>query len=664
MILLILSALAGGLLSYIHYFWKSTRDPALYLPAFLRFLSIFLLLTLLINPSYYRKEKTKVKPGLQVLLDGSKSMALSGADEAARSLVERLRAQPRINESFDVEYFVFGNELRLLDTLSFLDNQTNLDLALSGLDRISSSATAPVILISDGIQTVGKDYRYAQIAQKVFPVITGDTVMRTDLEVALVNANSYVTLGNTFEAEVFVNYTGSEGLNTELLLEENEVIIGRKTLDFSGSATSQQVVFEIEAKEEGRKLYKVRIPVLSKEAEKLNNQKTFEVEVLSDKTEIALIYAFPHPDLGTIRQSLESQEMKRVDLIPISEWKEKEEHEVFLIYQPDQRFDQLFSYLQKTNKNYFLITGPSADWDFLNRTLPGLNKENSLLTEEFRPVFSDEFQPFHVEDLGFSDFPALTSNLGRVHFETQHHPILRQSVNGIATGNPMLTVYEEEGGRRVALFGENIWKWRLFVFQRDQDFQAFDRFLGSLVRYLYLSDKGSELDLIYDRTTFEDQDLRIRARKYDSNLRPDLSSPLEFRLDKGDRSLPMYVNRNLYEVRPGKLEPGLHEFEVVDLGTGKSRSGKFEVLPFSAEQMTTRADVAGLSYLAGQTGGKFFYPSQVEELFGLLLEDPDLKTVERIEKRRVSLIDQKWLFALIVISLSLEWIIRKYRGLV
>ena len=356
--------------------------------------------------------------------------------------------------------------------------------------------------------------------------------------------------------------------------------------------------------------------------------------------------------------------MKKVELMPIDEWVEKEGYEIYLVYQPDRRFEQLFSHLKREKKNYFLFAGAATDWDFLNGALTEMQKENSMLAEEFVPVFSDEFQPFHVEDIGFADFPSLTSDLGRIEFQVKHHPILRESVNGIPTGNPMLTVYDEEGSRRVALFGENIWKWRLFTFQRDQDFQSFDRFLGTLLRYLYLSRKGSDLELIYDRTTYEDQDLRIRARKYDSNLRPDLSSALELRMDGGEKALPMYLNRNLYEVRPGTLEPGEHEFEVVDLGTGARRTGRFEVLPFSAEQMSTQADVEGLAYLAEHTGGTSFYPSQEEELFRLLLDTPDFKALEKIERRRVSLIDQKWLFALIVISLSVEWIIRKYRGLV
>jgi hypothetical protein len=114
----------------------------------------------------------------------------------------------------------------------------------------------------------------------------------------------------------------------------------------------------------------------------------------------------------------------------------------------------------------------------------------------------------------------------------------------------------------------------------------------------------------------------------------------------------------------GNLLPGEHEFRVTDVSTGVSQRGRFEILPYSAEQMTLTADIAGMNYLSEQTGGQSFYPTQIENLKRTLLEDPDFKPVEKVERKRISLVDQKWLLALIVLSLSIEWIIRKYRGLV
>lgn len=664
-ILLILSAIASGSLSYFQYFYKKELNSALILPSIFRFLSLFGLLVLLINPKYETRQYTVVKPGLLVALDGSKSIQLAGADTVASNVMARLRDDVDLADRFDPDYFIFGQSLRLLDSLSYSDTQTDIDQALKQLDELSASKTAPIVLVSDGVQTYGKNYAYTRTGQKVFPVIVGDTIGKSNLEISLVNANSYASLGNAFEAEVFVNYSGTAPVNSELIIEHKGDIIAQKAIGFSEANRSQKVKFEIQAAEEGRQLYKARINPAIDEKEVLDNQRFFEVEVMDEKTEIAVVFSFPHPDLGMIRQSLENLEKKSVDLIPISEWDDQvEEYSVYVVYQPDARFKELFSYLDKTKRNYLLVTGASTDWSFLSQVVPQMEKEYSSLTEEFFPVFAEDFQSFYAEDIGFSEFPSLTSTLGSVRFNVRHSPILRQAINGIRTEQPLMTAFEVEEGRRIVLFGENIWKWRLYAYQRDNEFQRFDRFMGSIFQYLQLSANNRELELIYEKSAYDDQDISIKARKYDSNLNLDLSSALELRIDQGQKAYPMFVNRSFYEVLLPDLEPGEHSFEVKDLSSGAIRKGRFEVLPYSAEQMKSTADVAGLKYLAEQSNGQVFYPSQTRELKQALLEDPDFKPVERVERKKISLIDQKWLLALIVLSLSLEWIIRKYRGLI
>jgi len=663
--LLVLSALASGLLSYYQYFFRKGFEQSLLLPAFFRFIAIFCLLLLLINPNYQSRQSVLVKPGLLVAWDASRSMTLSGAGTQVKEVIDKIRDNKELNEQFAIQYFGFGESLRLGDSLSFSSGQTDIDRALKQLNQLSSSQTSPIVLVSDGIQTVGRNYAFANIDQRVFPIVVGDTVQKNDLEISQVNANAYVTMGNLFEVEVFVAFSGEGSTISELRIEEKGQVIGRKSLKFSENDRSQRITFEIPSDEPGQHLYRVLLTPFPNELETLNNQKSFEVEVVNSQMEIAVIYAFAHPDLGMIKQSLEREKKKSVRLLPISEWNpEENEFAVHILHQPDSRFSDLFSYLKDTGKNYFLMAGTSSDWNFLNSVQESFRKRETLLSEDAYPVFADEFQSFYQEDLGFQDFPSLRVNLGEVDFRISQEPLLWQSINGIEPGQPLLTVYEEEGARRVVLFGEGIWKWRAFVFQRDQKFERFDRFFDALIQYLYLTERKQSLELFYDKTNFDDQRVRIQARKYDSNLNLDLSTPLELRLDGEDQAYPMYVNNGYYEVQLNDLDPGNYSFRIADPSTGASRSGSFVVVPYSAEQMSLTSDVSSLTYLAEKTGGQEFYPSQVEEAIAYLIDQPDFKPVEKIEKKLISGIDQKWLLALIVLSLSIEWIIRKYRGLV
>ena len=663
--LLVLSALASGLLSYYQYFFKKEFERFLLLPAFFRFIAIFCLLLLLINPRYQSKQSVIVKPELLVAWDASRSMGFSGAEVQVKEVIDKFHDNRELNDQFEIQYFGFGESLRLGDSLSFSSGQTDIDRALKQLNQLSSSDASSIVLVSDGIQTVGRNYAYAGIDRMVFPIIVGDTVQKNDLEISQVNANAYVTMGNLFEVEAFVTFSGKGSAKTELRLEKEGQLIDRKSLKFNEKNRSQRVKFELPSDEPGQHMYRIHLIPFPNELETLNNQEFFEVEVVNSQMEIAVIYAFAHPDLGMIKQSLEREKRKEVKLIHISEWSpEDNEFSVHILYQPDDRFRELFSYLKDAGKNYFLIAGASSDWNFLNSVQESFRKREMMLSEEAYPVFAEEFQSFYQEDPGFQDFPSLRVNLGEVDFKVSQEPVLWQSINGIESGQPMLTVYQEEGARRVALFGEGIWKWRAFVFQRDQKFERFDRFFDALIQYLYLTERKQTLELFYDKTNFDDQRVVIQARKYDSNLNLDLSAPLELRLDGVDQAYPMYVNNGYYEIQLGDLDPGHYTFGIEDPSTGAMRSGNFEVVSYSAEQMTLTSDVSSMTYLAEKTEGKVFYPSQMEEAFAYLIDQPDFKPVEKIEKKLISGIDQKWLLALIVLSLSIEWIIRKYRGLV
>jgi hypothetical protein len=71
-----------------------------------------------------------------------------------------------------------------------------------------------------------------------------------------------------------------------------------------------------------------------------------------------------------------------------------------------------------------------------------------------------------------------------------------------------------------------------------------------------------------------------------------------------------------------------------------------------------------LSLLALNSGGKLYYQDQFDTLKTELLENPRFQTIEKVRTNLISLIDWRWLLGLIVLSLTLEWLLRKYRGMI
>ena len=81
------------------------------------------------------------------------------------------------------------------------------------------------------------------------------------------------------------------------------------------------------------------------------------------------------------------------------------------------------------------------------------------------------------------------------------------------------------------------------------------------------------------------------------------------------------------------------------------------------EKQFVNPDVAKLQQLANQNNGTLIFPNQMEALIQKLLQKNTYLPVEKTIIKNSPLIDFLWLLIIIVVSLSTEWFIRKYNGL-
>src|SRR5690606_14236659 len=100
-----------------------------------------------------------------------------------------LQESERLNNRFQIDSYRFGRDVQQLDSLDFSELQTNISKALQSIDEVYRNAIAPVVLISDGNQTVGTDYQFLakQLEQSLFPVVLGDSITYTDLYLSQLN---------------------------------------------------------------------------------------------------------------------------------------------------------------------------------------------------------------------------------------------------------------------------------------------------------------------------------------------------------------------------------------------------------------------------------------------------------------------------------------------
>ena len=176
LLLLVSILIAAGVSFYQYYYKVKSRTKVTLLLAFLRFITVFGLLLLLINPIVSRKTIETIKTPLPIVIDNSASIADLKADKVAMELFDKLKDNSALADKFEVQTYQFDEEFLPSDTINFKGKQSNLDVVAKNLKSIYKNQTFPTVLISDGNQTSGEDYVFTFDAQnKVYPLVVGDT---------------------------------------------------------------------------------------------------------------------------------------------------------------------------------------------------------------------------------------------------------------------------------------------------------------------------------------------------------------------------------------------------------------------------------------------------------------------------------------------------------
>ncbi len=667
-ILAFIIALVVALYQYLYKTKKKHKKSFFF--AFLRFLSVFALLVLLINPTFKKHIYFVEKPTLVVAIDNSKSIKYLKNDQEVSTFIEQVKSDPNLNDRFSIVYYSFSSTLSDSLSLSFDQKQTNISKTLQDLDQIYKNSIAPTLLVTDGNQTYGKDYQYSskRYKQSIYPVIVGDTTTVTDTKIQQLNVNRYAYLKNKFPVEVILNYSGNQSVGTRFEIKSGNNTVYSQDVSFSDENNSVVVNLTLPASNAGVVQYNARLVPLSNEKNTVNNNKAFAVEVIDQKTNVLLVSDILHPDLGAIKKSIESNERRSVVMSKPSDEKNLEDYQMVVLYQPNSRFRELYKNLSSQRKNYFTITGAETDWIFLNAIQKKYAHEITRQTEYYLPRFNSNYGTFLFDDIGFQNYPPLIGTFGEVIINTNYDPLLYRTISNIETEEPLLITIEENGIREAVLFGNGLWRWRAQNYLDTQNFESFDDFFSKIIQYLASTKRKSRLNTISESFYYGNANIKIKAeyftKNYEFDRRGNLRIVTKNKETEATQTVPMILKNNSYEVDLSNLSPGNYDYTVTVIGENISRSGSFTVLEYDVEQQFLNADVTKLKQVATNTNGNVYSLDQRNILFKNLIEDQRYQTIQKSKENVVSLIDWKYLLAIVILLLAVEWFARKYNGLI
>ena len=661
---LVLSSLFG----YFLYYYR-VKQPAKInlLLAIIRSLVFFLVLILLVNPSITRKVLSSQKTKLSVLVDNSSSIKFFKKDSLITHILGSLKNDKKLNDNFKINYYSFGSSFKLIDTFSFDEYQTDISVPLERISKLQNNTIHPIILISDGNQTIGNDYQYTSINDPVFPIVVGDTSMNNDVRISQINVNRYSFINNKFPIETILQYEGIKPVKLRYSIENNGKVIFSKLLNFSEKNNSQILRNYIKATQEGLNLFKSKIEYLKNEKNIVNNSKIFQVDVINKQSQILIVSSFYHPDLGALKKAIESDKQRKVSIKIIgNDDIQINDYQLIVLYQPTKEFDSLLNQLNSNKSSFFMITGSKTDWSYINNKSLGINKKYINQLEKYTPVFNTSFLTFSQKNIGFENYPPLSDYFGEVLISIPHQTLLFQNINGYLSQMPLLINSNENNQKKVFLFGEGIWKWRSSSFQTYNTFKYFDRFIGNIILYASNNKIRDRLDIDIKSSYNINSEISINAFYVDENYQFDNRATLLFTLlnknTNQKRTLPFSLSNASYQLNLSSLDPGKYEYIISVDGQNISKKGKFVVNDFFVEKQFTRANSDKLDLLAKKTKGELYFEDNYNLLVDRLVNDKKFEIQNRSIEIISNPINFRWIMILLIFLLSIEWLIRKYMG--
>ncbi len=634
----------------------------------LRALALTLIGILLLNPQIKQKSTTIVKPELTILMDQSQSMGLNNNLDL---FYQQWQSDERLNQAFQIHWYGFGAESFPLENLNFDQTQTNIGSAVSVLDQSLSSTKGPMIVLTDGQQTFGPVYPYyVPNARKLYPVIVGDTVWPQDLSIERISANPVVRKDQAFEVELLLkNFGRKKAFETKLQVYKNDRLIKSMPVRFEQQQTSKLVIAELSTFEIGPQSFRWTLAPLAGEKMTGNNSAVLDVECLEDQRRLLLVYERAHPDVGAIFRGLSADHNTIVVKTSPNQAIDKlNEVDAVILFDPDTAFDALMGQIAAQNINTWLISGPDTRWDLIQKYQPLIQKDEIGVSDD---VFSQAAEPFSLFINHWDKWdlmPPLRTDIGVLSIDGPKHVMLKSRFAESVESGAQLAFFEDGETRWVLWDGLGVWRWRLAAYRIEQSHAPFDEFLGILAKYVSKNKPQKALNLDYKTLYQQRSTAEFRAQYIDKTGALNLNSRLELvmkdRDSNGSIIRPMLRDGKSYRTGLSDLSPGVYDFKVRVLDTDVQRSGRFEIAPDQNETGVGFAKIEPMRTWAEFNGVKLRHLTQMNQFKQWLVQQEEFKPRVKVVYENLDFIRWYYALALLILTTSSEWFIRKYNGLI
>ena len=618
----------------------------------MRFVAVTIIALLLLAPVAKRMVHERQKP--RVVLEEDCSLSVQMSADSAFTLMDLWD---------DLE--AAGCQLMLNADASHAE-QTDLGELL---DRISPDVMA-VVLSSDGINNRGQNPTTVaeRLGIPVYTVALGDTTPRRDAALRNIRHNRIAYLGNSFPVEITIGVHSLKGRTARLTIADGRgKNVAQHQVAYDDDDFSSTMTFSIPAEAKGLQKYVVSLSLVEGEVEPTNNVQTLYVDVIDGRRKVVIVGNAPHPDLAALKQAVESNPNYEAEVMLADNGKLKVENDVSLaiLHNLPSATHQIPKELE--NLPQVFVIGSQTDLPRFNALHTGLEIVSKVKkSSEVTAVYNDRFSHFNfdvTDGEAIEQLPPLDAPFGEGKASVSLQSLLTARLGSIDTRQPLVAAMAQGRQHKVFVWGEGLWKWRLADYLNNSSHEHFDRLVSQIVNFTAVTDQRERFIVETERHYSDNDNIVVGAQLYNDAYEPFNTPDATFSLMgdsvKGDFNFSR--DGDGYSLALGRLPEGLYRYTAKTQYNGETLTteGSFAVEALHLEQANLTADHALLRSISAITGGKMYYPDQLDELRDELTS---LKPVIYTHTRFSELLNLPWVLILIVLLLGAEWVLRKYHG--
>lgn len=656
--------------------FKSAKPSTRIVLVFLRFLSLCTLVLLLFKPKLIQEFKTVEKPIIVLLQDASSSILNHNDSNFYKNELQELLAlnQEELEEDYTFHSYLFSDSLFQSDKPNYKGKRTNISLALDNISvRYFNRNLAAIILASDGNYNQGANpiYTAKNLNTPVYSLALGNDSVYPDISIQNVQYNEIAYLGNKFPLnfEIYSNTKSTEKNKIEIYHKGKLQYVEWVNIDVAKPLEKELL---LEANEAGIQHYHIQISSFSGEKNIDNNQYDIAVDILDNMQKILILSSVPHPDIAALQSALLQGDNYEVSTSLIDNFKGQiKDYNLIILHQlPSKSNQKLISDIVDSDISILFIGGSNVNWSSFNeaQSIAKVRFKNSY--QEVFPHLQEIFTPFELSSSCKSflrQTPPLIAPFGTIDNENVDHSLFTQKIEGINTNNQLLSFGLHNNKKVALLLAEGLWRWKLYDYKRNKNHDNFNELIQSISQYLTLNKDKRKLRLEYQKVISQGEALKIKAQLYNDNyqLVKDAAIRLKITDDKNTENMYSFhtVDQN-YLLSLNNLAVGNYTFEVTSQYKEDKTTlyGELTVQKSSLELQELTANWDLLHKVSDQSGGEFISKEKVAELSSIIKQKTPKNSKTYFNKKLSDIINQKLIFLLLLLSLCLEWLIRKNLG--